>query len=140
MFDRCSISHFLSPLSDLPFPISYFYVPFRSSFVHFPWLLARPGGMRGAIESAALAVWQELACRIQSTSPKLQISNLQISNPPQNSPQRPRAFRPAAQKRSADRFCDFHFARHSPSEMQKNYAPWILLRICIKNVIYKTAF
>ena len=29
----------------------------------------RPGGMRGAIESAALAVWQELACRIQTTSP-----------------------------------------------------------------------
>ena len=47
---------------------------------------SRPGGMRGAIESAALAVWQELACQIESTSPKLQISNLQISNPPSNLP------------------------------------------------------
>ena len=62
--------------------------------------MARPGGMRGAIESAALAAWQALACQIQSTSPKLQISNLQISNPPQISPQRPRAFRPADQKSS----------------------------------------
>jgi hypothetical protein len=28
-----------------------------------------PGGMRVALESAALAVWQELACQIESTSP-----------------------------------------------------------------------
>ena len=32
-----------------------------------------------ALESAALAVWQELAYQIESTSPKSPISNLQIS-------------------------------------------------------------
>ena len=45
--------------------------------------------MHEATESAALAVWQALACEIQSTSPKLQISNLQISNPLKISPSTP---------------------------------------------------
>ena len=45
--------------------------------------------MRGAIESAALAAWQALACRTQSTS------LADVSDPPQISPQCPRAFRPA---------------------------------------------
>ena len=30
-------------------------------------------------------------------------------------------------------FCDFHFARHSPSEMQKTYARETKFRICFKN-------
>ena len=50
IFDRCSISQFLSPTSDFPLPTSYVYVSFRSSFAHFPLPMARPGGMRGAIE------------------------------------------------------------------------------------------
>ena len=82
-------------MSSLPFSI---YLLICSPLHRFPVAplhkSAWPGGMCGAIESAALAVWQELACQIQSTSPKL-ISNLQISTPPQISPQRPRAFRPA---------------------------------------------
>ena len=44
------------------------------------------------------------------------------------------------QKMHRPGFCDFHFARHSPSEMQKNYPRWNLIRICIKNAICKTAF
>ena len=36
---------------------------------------AWPGGMRGAIESAALAVWQALACQIQSPSTHPQITS-----------------------------------------------------------------
>ena len=51
MFDRCSISHILFPICDFPLPIPYVCVPFRSSFAHFPLPMARPGGMRGAIES-----------------------------------------------------------------------------------------
>ena len=50
IFDECSISHFLSTTSDFPFPISYVSVSFRSSFAHFPLPMARPGGVRGAIE------------------------------------------------------------------------------------------
>ena len=42
--------YFLSTTSDFPLPISYVYVSFRSSFAHFPLPMARPGGMRGAIE------------------------------------------------------------------------------------------
>ena len=37
-------------------------------------------------------------------------------------------------------FCDFHFARHWPSEMQKTYPPRSLVRFCIKNVSCKTHF
>ena len=53
-----------------------------------------PGGMRGAIESAALAVG--MARRVEP-KPKVQIANLnlQITNPPHISPQRTCAFRPA---------------------------------------------
>ena len=40
--------------------------------------------------------------------------------------------RPAQIDHPAD-FCDFHFARHSPTEMQKNCAGRTSLRICIKN-------
>ena len=50
IFDRCSIPHLLSSVSSFPLPISYVYVSFRSSFAHFPLPMARPGGMRGAIE------------------------------------------------------------------------------------------
>ena len=35
---------------------------------------------------------------------------------------------------------DFHFAWHSPSEMQKNYAGQDLIRICIKNASYNMHF
>ena len=84
-------SLFPRPSSLLPLPCSLFPLP--SSL--FPFPSSRPSGMRGAIESAAHAVWQALACHIESRSPKLQISNLQISDPPLISPQRPRAFRPA---------------------------------------------
>ena len=46
------------PTSYIPFPIFpfhmciviYVYVSFRPSFAHFPLPMARPGGMRGAIE------------------------------------------------------------------------------------------
>ena len=54
--------------------------------------------MRVALESAALAVWQELACRIETTSPKLQISNLQISDPPSNLPPAPPRIPPGRPK------------------------------------------
>ena len=136
MFDRCSISHFLSPISDLPFPISYFYVPFRSSFVHFPWLLARPGGMRGAIESAALVV--DKSWRVKPKT-KIHISDhiLQISDPLKISPSAPaHSARPPQNHPRAD-FSIFHFARHWPSQMQKNCAGRTLLRICIKNASFK---
>ena len=59
------------------------------SIASCPLPMARPGGMRGAIESAALAVWQALACRIHTTS------LADVSDPPQISPQRPCAFRRA---------------------------------------------
>ena len=52
MFERCSISHFLSPNSNCQPPVSYVYVSFRSSFAQFPRPMARPGGMHGAIEFA----------------------------------------------------------------------------------------
>ena len=63
--------------------------------------------MRVAVESAALALRHELACRIQTTSPNSPISNLQISNPPQISSQRPRAFRPAVPKHAPTWFLWF---------------------------------
>ena len=50
IFDRCSISHLLSPISDFLLPISYVYVSLRSSFAYITLPMARPGGMRGAIE------------------------------------------------------------------------------------------
>ena len=72
---------------DFPFPISH--------------PLPRPGGMRIAIESAALVVdksWRvkpKPKPKATSSDPKLQIS----LNPPLISPQRPRTFRPAASNR-----------------------------------------
>ncbi len=47
--------------------------------------------------------------------------------------------RPPQKAHPAD-FSIFHFARHSPSEMQKNCQRWILIRTCIKNAISKIAF
>ena len=91
MFDRCSISHFLSPICDLPFPILYFYVPFRWSFVHLPWLLARPGGMRGAIQSAALVVdksWR-VRSKAQVRNCRSQLSDLRPSKSPPAPPRIP---------------------------------------------------
>ena len=51
--------------------------------------MVRPGGMRGAIESAALAVRQELACRIDSRSPHPQITSCRSQNPLKISPSAP---------------------------------------------------
>ena len=61
--------------------------------------------MRGAIESAALAVG--MARRVRSKA-KVQIANLnlQITNPPKI-PQHPCAFRPADLKHASGWFCDF---------------------------------
>ena len=72
----------------------------------------RPGGMHVAIESAALAAWQALACQIQSTS------LADISDPPQISPQRPCAFRPADPNHASDWFRDFQktIASAEPAE------------------------
>ena len=111
------ISHFLCHLSHFPFPISHF--PFPISYFPCPLPMARPGGMRGAIESPALAVWQELACRIQSRSPHLR-SHLADLRPPQNLPQRPRAFRQATSNGASDRFCDFQKTVASAERGAKN--------------------
>ena len=90
-----------------------FYLRLHSGF-QYP----RPRGMHGAIESAALAVWQALACQIQSTSPYPQNQILQI--PLKSPPTGPaHSARPTQKVRRAG-FGDFHFARHSPSEMQKS--------------------
>ena len=65
-------------------------------------IIGWPGGMRGAIESAALVVhkrWRvgpKAKVHIADLKSKIQI--LQISDPPQISPQRPRSFRRAAAK------------------------------------------
>jgi hypothetical protein len=96
---------------------------FIHSFLFFLLPRTWPGGMRGAIESAALAVWQALACQIESTSPNSPISNLQISNPPQISSQRPRAFRPAAPKDARTWFCDFQKTLASAERGAKNLFP-----------------
>ena len=66
--DVSSILLFPPPYYLIPHPIlippsSLFLIPPSSLF---PLPLSRPGGMCGAIESAALAVWQDLACRIES--------------------------------------------------------------------------
>ena len=50
------------------------------------WPIAWPGGMRGAIESAALAVRQELACQTHSRSPHPQITSCRSQNPLKISP------------------------------------------------------
>ena len=78
--DHCilPIAHCLLPSARCPSLPAHYLLP-----------IAWPGGMRGAIESAALAVWQELACQIESTSPNSPISNLQISNPLKISPSAP---------------------------------------------------
>ena len=52
----------------------------------FTW----PGGMHEAIESAALAVWQELACQIETTSPKSQITSCRSQTPSKSPPAPPR--------------------------------------------------
>ena len=73
-------------------PVMCCYVSFLS-IVGAAW----PGGMRGAIESAACLV--EQSWRVKSkTKVKFLKSNLQISDPPHISSQRPRAFRPADPK------------------------------------------
>lgn len=46
---RCPTSHFVRLLS-------YVYLSFRLVFAHFPKSVARPGGVHGAIETAALVV------------------------------------------------------------------------------------
>ena len=96
--------------------------------------------MRGAIESAALG----LKPRHAVSNPKQKsISSNQIcrSLTPLKSPPSATAHsaRPPQNDRSID-FCDFHFARHWPSEMQKKYPPKTLVRICIKNVSFKMHF
>ena len=53
---------------------------------HYPLPIAWPGGMRGAIESAALAVRQELACRIHSRSPHPQITSCRSLTPSKSPP------------------------------------------------------
>ena len=113
------MSHFPFPISPFPFLC---LCPFSIIVCPFPIAHVRPGGMRGAIESAALAVWQELACRIESTSPHLR-SHLADLRPPQNLPQRPRAFRPAASKCAPDRFCDFQKTIASAEPAAKNLSP-----------------
>ena len=140
IFDRCSISHFLSPISvlpfpishfrspisDLPFPTSYFYVPFGSSFVHFPWLLARPGGMRGTIESAALAVG-----RHGVSNPKFKPnrrSQICGSLSPPSAPAH------SAEPSQNDHPTDFViFRKHEPvpSELKHNCPRRTLIRVCI---------
>ena len=110
MFGRCSIdapfpiSDFL--ISDFQLPIVYVYVPFRSSFAHFPLPMARPGGMRGAIESAALAVG--MARRVK---PKPQKSECQSQsadhNPPKNPPSAPAHSARPTHLAQGPGFCDF---------------------------------
>ena len=66
----CPISHFPFPISYFLFPISYFLFPIS----HFPLPLpmARPGGMRGAIEygqplaGSAVLEARSRNCRIRS--------------------------------------------------------------------------
>ena len=60
--------------------------------------LSRPGGMRGAIESAALGLKPRHGVSNRKQKSISSNQNLQISNPPHISPQRPCAFRPAALK------------------------------------------
>ena len=64
---RCPlrIKHCIVPIAQCLLPTTLC----PSLTAHYPLPFAWPGGMRGAIESAALAVWQELACQTQSTSP-----------------------------------------------------------------------
>ena len=59
------------------------------------------------MESAALAVWQALACQIQTTIPKLQISNLQISNPLKSPPSAPAHSARQPTNMHPPGFCDF---------------------------------
>ena len=99
-------------------------------------IIAQPGGMRGAIKSAAHVV--DMSWRVEP-KPKATSSNssLQISDPLKISPSGPaHSARPTQNVQQAD-FCDFHFARHWPSQMQKNYAGWNRLRICIKIASFK---
>ena len=51
--------------------------------------MAKPGGMRGAIESATLAVWQKLACQIQTQSPYPQIQICRSLTPLRSPPSGP---------------------------------------------------
>ena len=99
---RFAISYFPFPISHFPFPISHFPLP-MSQF-HLP--MPKPGGMRGAIESAALAVGMAWRVGLKAQKSESPISICR-SQPPQKSPQRPCAFRPAALKRAWSWFCDF---------------------------------
>ena len=84
---RCllRIEHCIVPIAQRLLPTTLC----SSLTAHYPLPIAWPGGMRGAIESAALAVRQELACQIQTTSPKLQITSCRSQNPLIISPSAP---------------------------------------------------
>ena len=97
--------------------------------------------MLGAIESAALVVdksWRVgPKAKAKATSQITSCRSLTPLKSPTSAPAH--SARPPQNDHPPD-FCDFHFARHWPSEMQKTYAPWILMRFCIKNVSCKTHF
>ena len=91
--------------------------------------------MRGAIRRPCRR--QGTACRTETA--KIRIAKLKSADhkPPKNPPSAPaHSARPTQNDRPPD-FCDFHFARHWPSQMQKTYPPRIVLRICIKNASFK---
>ena len=81
---------------------------FPSIFDHrFSMISAWPGGMRGAIESAALAVWQELACQIHNRSPHPQIQICRSLTPLKSPPSTPAHSARPTKKVRPPGFCDF---------------------------------
>ena len=130
----------LNPRFLLHLPAVFFPRPcslFPPILSHNPMPSSRPGGMRGAIESAALAVWQALACRIHNRSPYRRSQICRSLTPLKSPPSAPaHSARPTQNDRQPG-FCDFQKTLATAEPAEKNYPPQDLLRICIKNAIFK---
>ena len=131
MFVGCPTSHFRSPISHF-----YVYVPFRSSFAHFPFLMLGLAECAERLNPPPLPYGK--SWRVESKA-QVRISDhiLQISDPLKISPSTPvHSARPTQIDRPPG-FCDFQKTIASAEPAETSHAGWNLLRIWIENASFK---